>query len=79
VTYFTTVVDDDGKVQHWPDIYALDARVASALGAPAGSMVTGAVTSSSATEPGDPVVRPKARPRQKTQESSNPFAGLFGN
>jgi L,D-transpeptidase YcbB len=80
VTYFTAVVDDDGKVQHWPDVYALDARVASALGAPAGSMVTGAVTSSaSSTESGDPAVRPKARARQKTQESSNPFAGLFGN
>ena len=22
ITYFTAVVDDDGKVQHWPDIYA---------------------------------------------------------
>ena len=80
VTYFTAVVDEDGKVQHWPDVYSLDARVVSALGAPAGSMVTGALTSSaSSTEPGDSVVRPKARPRQKTQQSSSPFAGLFGN
>ena len=33
VTYFTTIVDDDGKVQQWPDIYALDGRLVSALGA----------------------------------------------
>jgi L,D-transpeptidase YcbB len=79
VTYFTTTVDDDGKVQNWPDIYALDGRLASALGA--GSVVTGAVTASSASDAGEPVVRPKARVKKKGQseQSSDLFSGLFGN
>ena len=83
VTYFTTVVDDDGKVQHWPDIYAMDGRLISALGAPASaSVVTGALTSSSASGQSEAAPRAKAaaRPKQKSApQSSNPFAGLFGN
>ncbi|HEU4380838.1 MAG TPA: L,D-transpeptidase family protein [Hyphomicrobiaceae bacterium] len=79
VTYFTTTVDEDGKVQNWPDIYALDGRLASALGA--GSVVTGAVTASSASDAGEPVVRPKARVKKKapSEQSSDLFSGLFGN
>jgi L,D-transpeptidase YcbB len=80
VTYFTAVVDDDGKVQHWPDIYAMDGRLISALGAPAASVVTGALTSSSSAGQSEAAPRPKARPKQKAApQSSSPFAGLFGN
>ena len=81
VTYFTMVVDDDGKVQHWPDIYAMDGRLISALGAPAAaSVVTGALTSSSSAGQSEAAQRPKARPKQKAApQSSSPFAGLFGN
>ena len=78
ITYFTAIVDDDGKVQHWPDIYALDGRLASALGA--GSVVTGAVTASSSSDAGEPVARPKARVKRKQPQQSNDlFSGLFGN
>ena len=31
ITYFTTIVDDDGKVRNLPDIYGLDSRIATAL------------------------------------------------
>ena len=79
VTYFTAVVDDDGKVQQWPDIYALDGRLMSALGAPAASVVTGALTASSSSDAGEPMVRPKARVKQKgpPQQSNDLFSGFF--
>ena len=56
------------RCSSWPDIYALDGRLASALGA--GSVVTGAVTASSSSDAGEPVARPKARVKQKAAQQS---------
>ncbi|KAB2912101.1 MAG: L,D-transpeptidase family protein [Hyphomicrobiaceae bacterium] len=78
ITYFTAIVDDDGKVQYRPDIYGLDAKVASAIEGQAVHLVA-------ATDPDEtaaPSVRAPSRPvrkKAKEQAAFNPFAALFGN
>ncbi len=77
IAYFTAVVDDGGEVQYRPDIYGLDAKVASAIEGQAVHLVA-------ATDPDEtaaPRVRAPSRVRKKAKEqvSSNPFAAIFGN
>ena len=82
VTYFTVVVDDEGKVQHFADIYGLDDRVASALeGAPTSFMPKGGAAANSRGEKPRPGTPAKSRPRQHTAPPSsyNPLAAIFGN
>ena len=81
VTYFTAVVDDDGKVHFPPDIYGLDGRVASRLEGQAVHLTTSSTERPEAIEKSDLPGRAKARPRQKaaSSQSYNPFAAIFGN
>ena len=82
VTYFTVVVDDEGKVQHFADIYGLDDRVASALeGAQTSLMPKGGTAANSPGEKASPGTRIKSRPRRPkaAPASSNPLAAIFGN
>jgi murein L,D-transpeptidase YcbB/YkuD len=73
VTYFTTVVGEDGTVQHFGDVYGHDKRLASALqGRP---LPLEASTSEAPLEA-------QARPPQKAyKQTSNDdfFSALFGN
>ncbi|MBX9588449.1 MAG: L,D-transpeptidase family protein [Hyphomonadaceae bacterium] len=80
-TYFTVVVDDDGKVATFADVYGLDARVASAL---EGQSVRFLPSAGPSAEPGSRMAkaggRAKSRPSQKSEPPSfNPLAALFGN
>jgi len=81
VTYFTAVVDDDGKIHFPPDIYGLDGRVASRLEGQAVHLATSSTERPEAIEKSDLPGRAKARPRQKaaSSQSYNPFAAIFGN
>ncbi len=82
VTYFTVVVDDEGKVQQFADIYGLDDRVTSALeGAQASSMPKGGTAANSPGEKVRTGTRIKSHPRRPKAEpsSSNPLAAIFGN
>jgi L,D-transpeptidase YcbB len=74
ITYFTAIVDDDGRLQHRDDIYGLDSRIASALAGQSRDLIAH-----------DPAVRAerevRARPRSQrypavaTQPPFNPFSG----
>jgi L,D-transpeptidase YcbB len=81
VTYFTAVVDDDGKIQFPPDIYGLDGRVASRLEGQAVHLTTSSTERPEVIEKSNLPARAKARPRQKaaSSQSYNPFAAIFGN
>jgi len=81
VTYFTAVVDDAGRLQTFPDVYDLDARVASALeGRPVS--LAASVVASDAAPPQLPRATTRAGSRAaknvKAPPSSNPFA-VFWN
>ena len=83
VTYFTAVVDDDGKLHYRPDIYGLDSRVASKLEGQTVNLVTAAIEKADGVQPaaGEQPTRVKARTRQKaaSSQSFNPFTAIFGN
>jgi murein L,D-transpeptidase YcbB/YkuD len=79
ITYFTATVADDGKVQHWPDIYGLDARVASALDGPAaGALVTSSISAADLAEPTGKNAKAKSRAK-KSAQSPSLVDLLFGN
>jgi hypothetical protein len=81
-TYFTTVVDDDGNVQYFADIYGLDGRVASALeGQPVSFTARGGTPVNPHGKTAQTGVRTKSRAPQNTTAPSsfNPFAANFGN
>jgi murein L,D-transpeptidase YcbB/YkuD len=81
ITYFTAVVDDDGKLHQRPDVYALDARVASALEGRA--VHVGSTAVAAAKQPGDPEAKDRKQVKQTksaakerkaaAQPSFNPF------
>jgi murein L,D-transpeptidase YcbB/YkuD len=77
VTYFTLLVDDDGKLRHYADIYGLDSRVASALDGQAVHLAD----SVAPEEPAAPRSRRAQRSRKGSQPEAppNPFAAIFGN
>ena len=82
ITYFTAVVNDDGKVDYFGDIYGLDSRVASALeGQPVHfTPSAGAVTDPPAkTAQKGQRSKSHARRNAAAPPSSNPFAAIFGN
>jgi murein L,D-transpeptidase YcbB/YkuD len=75
ITYFTAIVDEDGKVQHRDDIYGLDSRIISALAGQSRDLIAH-----------DPPVRAErevhAHPRSRqhypavaAQPPFNPFSG----
>jgi L,D-transpeptidase YcbB len=82
ITYFTAVVDEDGKVQNYPDLYALDSRLASKL---EGQAVHVAAVAAAKDDAAPVAERPRAKSpaRQKTKaaqsQSFNPFAAIFGS
>ena len=81
-TYFTVVVDDDGNVQYFADIYGLDGRVASALeGQPVSFRPSAGAAANPHGKTASTGVRIKSRAPQNTTAPSsfNPFAANFGN
>jgi hypothetical protein len=86
--YFTVIADENGKLRTLGDLYGADSRVASAL---EGRSV--AVASRGEAPSPEPAASGEAGPRAKSErtakkqrgestasnQSSNPFAGLFGN
>jgi murein L,D-transpeptidase YcbB/YkuD len=79
ITYFTAVVDDDGKVQYFGDIYGLDSRVASALEGRQVVFRPSAGMPDAAEKIVRPASRSKARRKVASEPPSNPFAAIFGN
>jgi|RhiMethySRZTD1v2_1073278.scaffolds.fasta_scaffold33401_1 L,D-transpeptidase YcbB len=89
ITYFTAVVDEAGKVHTYPDLYALDSKVASRLEGQSVSVATVAAAPAGRSEAasddsGDQQpARARSTARRKPKEAqpqySNPFATLFGN
>jgi murein L,D-transpeptidase YcbB/YkuD len=87
ITYFTAVVDDDGKLLHRPDVYSLDSRVASALEGQSVSLASAVTTGSNPTsepakkaEPGAPKTKraQKGNDKKTATPSSFDLLGLFG-
>ncbi len=81
ITYFTAVVDDDGKLHYRPDIYGMDGRVASALEGRAVHMVAAPIdTREPAAAKGERAAGKKASAQKKTAApgSFNPFS-IFSN
>jgi murein L,D-transpeptidase YcbB/YkuD len=73
LTYFTAVVDEQGKVQTFADIYGLDSRMAAALfdkGVKFGMPVIEAKAVSA---------QPNQRPRRSGGGLAEAMSGLFGN
>jgi murein L,D-transpeptidase YcbB/YkuD len=82
ITYFTAWVNDDGKVGYRPDVYALDARVASALEGRAVHLVAASVDTreppkgeKSERKAGPAKKGPASQKTATTPGSFNPFAG----
>jgi murein L,D-transpeptidase YcbB/YkuD len=81
ITYFTAVVDDDGKLHYRPDIYGMDGRVASALEGRAVHMVAAPIDTREPTAAkGERTAGKKASAQKKTAApgSFNPFS-IFSN
>jgi murein L,D-transpeptidase YcbB/YkuD len=81
ITYFTAVVDDDGKLHYRPDVYGMDGRTATAL---EGRAVHLAAAPTDTREPTAKAERPaskKAPVAKKTASPGafNPFAIFSGN
>ena len=68
-TYFTAVVDNQGKVTNFPDIYALDRKVAPIVG--------GRAIASAAPADGD--AAPAAKPKPPKENIAGSIQGLFGD
>ena len=73
-TYFTAVVDDQGKVTSFSDIYALDRKVAPIVG--------GRAVASAAPAGDDDVASnaaPAAKPKARKENVAGSIQGLFGD
>jgi L,D-transpeptidase YcbB len=72
-TYFTAVVDNQGKVTNFPDIYALDRKVAPIVG--------GRAIASAAPADGDVAsnAAPAAKPKPPKENIAGSIQGLFGD
>ena len=74
-TYFTAVVDDQGKVTSFADIYALDRKVASiVLGKAVASAAPADDDSDAASNPA-----PAAKPKTPKENVAGQIQGLFGD
>jgi murein L,D-transpeptidase YcbB/YkuD len=72
VTYFTMIVEDNGEVKHFADVYGHDSRVVAAL--------TGRRLPPEAAPSDDTYREASRRPATKYKQSAdNPFSALFGN
>ena len=76
-TYFTAVVDDQGKVTSFADIYALDRKVASVV---LGKAIAYAATAddNDDSDAGSNAA-PAAKPKAKKETVAGPIQGLFGD
>src|SRR5215475_3131794 len=79
VTYFTAVVDDDGKVQTYGDVYDLDARVATALEGRPVSLAANAGGASASPPRAATRASSRATKNVKAPAFSNPFSAIFSN
>ena len=75
-TYFTAVVDDQGKVRTFADIYGLDRKVAPVIGGKAFASAPDADDEADTTLRVTPAAKPKAR---KENVASGGLQGLFGD
>lgn len=75
LTYFTTVVDENGKVETFTDIYGLDSRMASALLGKAGKVLAPMIEAKAQD------VRQRRKDWRSIQRSgrADAISGLFGN
>ena len=76
ITYFTTVVGEDGKVQSFADVYGHDRRVAAAL---TGKPLPLEPPSVSASPSKEDARETRKRPPPYAQNKNDVFSGLFGN
>jgi murein L,D-transpeptidase YcbB/YkuD len=84
VTYFTAVVDETGKLNFRPDIYALDSRVASKLEGQSVHIVSAAAEkpaepSPAAERPANAKAKGGKQVAKKSAQSSDLFTAIFGN
>jgi murein L,D-transpeptidase YcbB/YkuD len=80
ISYFTTVVLDDGKVTSFPDIYGHDRRVGSALtGRPMPLEPTQSLDVADDQSDALPAVGKKGPQRLQKQAKDDIFSNLFGN
>jgi murein L,D-transpeptidase YcbB/YkuD len=82
ITYFTAVVDDDGKLHYRPDVYGMDGRTATALEGRAVHMAAAPVDAREPTAPkAERTAGKKAAAQKKTTSSGsfNPFSIFSSN
>jgi murein L,D-transpeptidase YcbB/YkuD len=79
VTYFTAVVDEQGSVQTFPDVYDLDARVLSALEGRAVSLLPSASAAAPTAVRAATRTTPRPAKNSKAPPVSNPLASIFWN
>ena len=77
-TYFTAVVDDQGKVKNFADIYALDRTVAPVVFGKAIASVADDRSSGDATGQG-PTVGTRVKPKAQKDSVAGSIRGLFGD
>ena len=77
-TYFTAMVDEQGKLRMFGDIYGLDAKVSAALGKPVNFSTPAAEASADAAATNEPATTASA-PKPKKEEVAGPIPGTFGN
>ena len=82
ITYFTAVVDDDGKLHYRPDVYGMDGRMATALEGRAVHMVAAPIDTREPTAAkAERTAGKKAAAQKKTTSSGsfNPFSIFSSN
>lgn len=77
ITYFTAMVDADGRVQSFGDLYGHDNRVASALGGRPLPLEQPSIASAPSKD--GPKEARRQRPYKQTNSNDDFFSGLFGN
>ncbi len=74
LTYFTTVVDEEGKVQNFADVYGLDSKIGAAL------FGKGVKLKAPTVEPDAQSPRKSSwRAAEHTGSVADSISGLFGN
>jgi murein L,D-transpeptidase YcbB/YkuD len=77
-TYFTAMVDDQGKLKMFGDVYGLDAKVSAALAKPIAFSASVAEVSTDASTTSGPT-QTASTPKPKKEEVAGPILGTFGN
>jgi murein L,D-transpeptidase YcbB/YkuD len=81
ITYFTAVVDDEGKLHYRPDVYGMDGRTATALEGRAVTLAAAPLDTREPTAPKAERTAAKKTAQKKTTSSGsfNPFSIFSGN